>query len=226
VTETAREDIKTVMDAFPGAYIPKGIDAAVAQAGRRLMEPLTQEGFVEALFGRTVGFIRLRAFHSVTKRQETAVVRGHEAVREFAEKWKNTHDVYFSVATTKYGGTSTRSDVVELVTAHCDVDVHDKAHQSPAFGRIIDFRPTPSIVVFSGGGFHCYWLSDKPMGPEGIPKLENMNRTLITKLSGDEGTHDCVRLLRLPETVNHKPKYSKPTVDIIFCLQDVKRRLT
>jgi hypothetical protein len=64
------------------------------------------------------------------------------------------------------------------------------------------------------------------MGPEGIPKLENMNRTLITKLGGDKGTHECVRLLRVPETINHKPAYDKPTVDIIYCLQDVKRRLT
>jgi hypothetical protein len=226
VTETTREDIKTVMDAFPGSYIPKGIEAAVAQAGRRMMDPLTQEGFVEILFGRTAGFIRLRAFHPGSKSQETAVVRGHEAVRRFADKWKDTHDVYFSVATTKYGRTSTRSDVVEIVTAHCDVDAHDKAHQSPTFGRIIDFKPTPSIVVFSGGGFHCYWLSDKPMGPEGIPKVEMMNKALIAKLGGDEGTHDCVRLLRLPETINYKAEYDKPTVDILFCLQDVKRRLT
>jgi hypothetical protein len=205
-----REDIEAVKAAFPGSYIPKGIEAAIAQAGRRLLEPLTQEGFIEALFGRTVGFIRLRAFHPETKKQETAVVRGHEAIRKFADKWKDTHDVYFSVATTKYGSTSTRKDVVELVTEHCDVDVHDKAQQSPTFGRIIDFKPTPSIVVFSGGGFHCYWLSDKPMGPEGIPKLETMNRTLISILGGDKGTHECVRLLRLPETINHKPEYDKP----------------
>jgi hypothetical protein len=215
-----------VADAFPGSYLPKGIEAAVAQAGRRLWEPLTQEGFIEALFGRTVGYIRLRAFHPVTKKQETAVVRGHEAVRKFAEKWKDTHDVYFSVATTKYGGTSTRTDVVELVTAHLDVDEHDTTKQSETFGRLIDFKPTPGIVVFSGGGFHAYWLLDKTLGPDGIGKVESINRKLIKRLGGDEGTHDCVRLLRLPETINHKPEYDKPTVDIMFCLQAVKGRLT
>jgi len=226
MTATEREDIKTVMDAFPGSYISKGIEAAVAQAGRRIMEPLSQEGFIEALFSRTVGFIRLRAFHPVSKDQEIAVVRGHEAVRRFADKWKDTHDVYFSVATTRYGNTSTRSDVVELVTAHLDIDEHDVTKQSGLFGRLIDFKPTPSIVVFSGGGFHCYWLSDKPMGPEGIPRIEAMNRALISKLGGDKGTHDCVRLLRLPGTVNHKPEYNRATVDIVFCLPSVKERLT
>lgn len=226
MTTTHREDIKAVRDAFPGSYIPKGVEAAVAQAGKRMSEPLSLEGFIEALFGRTVGFIRLRAFHPVSKEQETAIVRGHEAVRKFAERWKNTHDVYFSVATTKYGRTSTRNDVVELVTAHCDVDVHDKTQQSAAFARIIDFKPAPSIVVFSGGGFHCYWLSDKPVGPEGIPQLEALNKTLISKLGGDKSTYECVRLLRLPETINHKPEYDKPKVDVLFCLQDVKRRMT
>jgi hypothetical protein len=226
MTETAHEDIKTVMDAFPGSYISKGIEAAVAQAGRRLMEPLTQEGFIEALFGRTVGYIRLRAFHPVSKRQETAVVRGHEAVRKFAEQWKDTHDVYFSVATTKYGRTSTRNEVVELVTAHLDVDEHDVTKQSEVFGRLIDFKPTPGIVVFSGGGFHAYWPLDKTLGRDGIDRVENINRALIKRLGGDDGTHDCVRLLRLPETVNHKPEYNKPTVDIVFCLQEIKGRLT
>jgi hypothetical protein len=214
------------MDAFPGSYTPKGIEAAVAQAGRRLMEPLTLEGFVEALFGRTVGFVRLRAFHPVTKQQETAVVRGHEAVRKFAEKWKDTHDVYFSVATTKFGGTSTRSDVVELVTAHLDVDEHDVTEQSAAFGRLIDFKPPPGIVVFSGGGFHAYWPLDKALGPDGIGKVEGINRALIQRLGGDKGTFECVRLLRLPETINHKPEYNKPTVEIVFCLAEVKARLT
>jgi len=226
VTETAREDIKTVMDAFPGSDIPKGIEAAVAQAGRRLMEPLTLEGFVEALFGRTVGFVRLRAFDAVTEKQETAVVRGHEAVRKFAEKWKHTHNVYFSVATTKYGEKSRKEEVVEIVTAHLDVDEHDVTKQSEVFGRLIDFKPTPGIVVFSGGGFHAYWPLDKTLGRDGIDKVENINRALIKRLGGDDGTHDCVRLLRLPETINHKPEYNKPTVDIVFCLQEMKRRLT
>lgn len=226
MTAINREDIKMVMDAFPGSYIPKGIEATVASAGRKLMEPLTQEGFIEALFGRTVGYIRLRAFHPVTKKQETAVVRGNEAVRKFAEQWKNTHDVYFSLATTKYGEQSTKKEVVEIVTAHVDVDEHDVTKQSEAFGRLIDFKPTPGIVVFSGGGFHAYWPLDETLGPDGIDKVENINRTLIKRLGGDKGTHECVRLLRLPETVNHKPEYAKPTVDIVFCLQEIKGRLT
>lgn len=219
----SRMDVKA---AFPESYTPKGIEASLAQAARKTWEPLTLEGFIEALFGRTAGFIRLRAFHPVTKKQETAVVRGHEAVRKFAEKWKDTHDIYFSVATTKYGNRSTRTEVVELVTAHVDVDVHDKAKQSPAFGRIIDFQPTPHIVIFSGGGFHCYWLFDTPMGPEGINKVENINRKLSEKLGGDSKATDCVRLLRLPETINHKPEYDKPTVDVVFCLTKVYGRLT
>jgi hypothetical protein len=231
VTEINHEDIKVVKSAFPGSYIPKGIEAAVAQAGRRMMEPLTQEGFIEALFGRTMGFIRLRAFHPGKNEgepgyQETAVVRGNEAVRKFAEKWKSTHDVYFSVATTKYGGTSKRSDVVELVTAHLDVDEHDVSKQSEVFRRLIDFKPTPGIVVFSGGGFHAYWPLDKALGRDGIGKVENINRALIKRLGGDEKTYDCVRLLRVPETINHKPEYNKPTVDIVFCLQEIKGRLT
>jgi hypothetical protein len=232
MTETARVDIKTVMDAFPGSYIPKGIEAAVGQAGRRMMEPLTQEGFIEALFGRTAGYIRLRAFHPTeinsdgTTKQEKAIVRGHEAVRKFAEKWKHSHDVYFSVATTKFGEQSTRKEVVEIVTAHLDVDEHDVTKQSEVFGRLIDFKPTPGIVVFSGGGFHAYWPMDKTLGPSGIEKVEHINRALIARLGGDKGTYDCVRLLRLPETINHKPEYNKPTVDIVFCLQEIKGRLT
>ena len=217
----AREDIKMVMDAFPGAYIPKGIEAAVAAAGRKLREPMTLEGFIDALFGRTVGFIRLRAFHPVTKSQETAVVRGHEGVRAFAEKWKHTHDVYFSVATTKYGEQSTKKEVVEIVTAHVDLDVRN-GDQSRAFKILTDCKPPPSIIVFSGGGFHGYWTLFKSMGTDGIERIEAANKRLIQLTGADPGTHDCVRLLRLPETINHKEKYDKPTVDIVFASVNMK----
>ena len=224
-TAQSAKDVKVVMDAFPGSSIAKGIDAAVAQAGRKLWEPLTQEGFVDALFGRTLGFIRLRAFHPVTKAQETVGVRGAEAVRSFAEKWKDTHDVYFSVATTKFGGQSTKKDVVEIVTAHVDLDVHDATQQSATFKKLVDFSPTPSIIVFSGGGFHAYWLLSGKTGAEGIDKIETLNRRMIKLLGADPGTHDCVRLLRLPETINHKPEYKTPSVDIVFVHPDVRRRL-
>ena len=217
--------VQDVMDAFPGSSAPTGIDAAIAQAGRKILEPLPQEGFIEALFGRTAGYIRLRAFHPVTKAQETAIVRGPEAVREFAEKWKDTHDVYFSVATTKFGEQSTKKEVVEIVTAHVDLDVHDATQQSATFKKLVDFSPTPSIIVFSGGGFHAYWLLSGKTGAEGIDKIETLNRRMIKLLGADPGTHDCVRLLRLPETINHKPEYKTPSVDIVFVHPDVRRRL-
>jgi hypothetical protein len=203
--------VRSIIAEF-GAVVPIGVNAAIAAAGRRLLEAATIEGFVQALFAEADGFVRLRAFHPVSKAQETALVRGPEAVREFASRWRDTHDVYFSVATTRDGTTSTKRDVVSLVTAHVDLDFRGK-DEGEMLQRLLDLKP--SIVVHSGGGLHGYWIFPKPLGPDQIPRVENINRALIRRLGADKGTHDAVRLLRLPESFNHKPCYAKPAVRII-----------
>jgi len=66
----------------------------------------------------------------------------------------------------------------------------------------------PSILVWTGGGWHVYYLLSKPAkSPEEMERAELVMRRLAAGLDGDP-VHDRGRILRVPGTLNHK--YGKP----------------
>lgn len=67
--------------------------------------------------------------------------------------------------------------------------------------------PPPSALVFSGGGVHVYWISDKPLAPkEWRQYAEGLKAEAIRLgLRCDAGlTADSARVLRVPGTYNNK----------------------
>ena len=67
--------------------------------------------------------------------------------------------------------------------------------------------PPPSAVVKSGGGLHIYWISDRPLTPQEWSPYAHGLKSLLLKhgVKCDAGlTTDDVRLLRVPNTLNHK----------------------
>lgn len=67
--------------------------------------------------------------------------------------------------------------------------------------------PGPSALVDSGGGLHCYWISDVPLDPAGwLPYADGLKALALTEgLLCDTGlTTDSARILRVPGTLNHK----------------------
>lgn len=73
--------------------------------------------------------------------------------------------------------------------------------------------PQPSAIVRSGGGLHVYWINNVDMTPkEWHPYAQGLkNLLLANNVLADAGlTTDAARILRIPGTLNHKPKYPKP----------------
>ena len=67
----------------------------------------------------------------------------------------------------------------------------------------------PSIVVSSGtpGHLHAYWLlADRAS----IEQIEAANRQLCHRVDGDRASVDCARILRPPQTLNHKHTPASP----------------
>lgn len=62
-------------------------------------------------------------------------------------------------------------------------------------------EPFPSVIVDSGGGYHCYWLLQTPVAPAAA---SNMQRRWVTYTQGDPRAKDLARVLRVPGTLNHK----------------------
>lgn len=93
----------------------------------------------------------------------------------------------------------------------CDVDAKDfciiKADscqgedcKAAALDAILKFPVTPSAIIDSGHGFHCYW---KLRTPADTPDAVEANRAIAHWLGGDK-CFDAPRILRVPGTRNHK----------------------
>ena len=93
----------------------------------------------------------------------------------------------------------------------CDVDAKDfciiKADscqgedcKAAALDAILKFPVTPSAIIDSGHGFHCYW---KLHTPAYTPDAVEANRAIAHWLGGDK-CFDAPRILRVPGTRNHK----------------------
>lgn len=95
------------------------------------------------------------------------------------------------------------------------------ADDEPAAAALEGFDPRPSIVVRSGSrhGLHTYWLLDRPLDPV---HAERANRRLATALGADPQSTDAARILRPPETKNHK--YAPPAAVTLERFEPVRLR--
>jgi len=67
--------------------------------------------------------------------------------------------------------------------------------------KILTFKPSPDIIVFSGNGYHAYWLLTKPVPANEI--TQKMLRS-IQKACGSDSVSDFARIMRLPGSLNLK----------------------
>lgn len=130
--------------------------------------------------------------------------KASKAVR-FAEKRRRDHHIYFGVGPRK--ATSSRGrkeDVSSVSSVWIDLDRKGRTRMSTLRKRLTSFPLHPSYVVFTGGGLHAYWrLSERVEGETVEPLLRSMQ----TFFHSDH-VIDSSRVLRLPDTLNHK--YSPP----------------
>jgi Domain of unknown function (DUF927) len=133
-------------------------------------------------------------------------------------KAPNCNNVFFCTSVQRENGGSRRA---RNALASCilftdsDVDPDDpKKYPSldHAIADILHFCqllgiPKPSIMVASGGGLHCYWLSDKTLKIEDWrPFAEGLKAAaMASNVKIDVAvTADVVRILRVPGTTNYK----------------------
>lgn len=110
-------------------------------------------------------------------------------------------DIFYSPAP-RSSASDYKSDVIGSGVAWVDLDTIDGSREPLV---------PPSIVVNSGGGRHYYWLLDKLVG---VKLLERANKSLISHMQADKGTHNCNRVLRVPGSINSKYE-DKPACEIL-----------
>lgn len=141
---------------------------------------------------------------------------------DFALALGPTHEVYTGVAP-RQGEVGTKEGVTRLLHIWGDYDVKGHHTQETRLEQLTTLPYHPSILVWSGGGFHPYWSLEEPAeGPQGLARAERIMGRIAEGLDGDP-VHDCTRILRVPGTLNHKGFEPRP-VRLAHC--DPEQRYT
>jgi len=122
-------------------------------------------------------------------------------------------DVYFGV-NPRIGKGGKKENVHYVTGFHAEIDYGKDGHKKQsvhetyddALESIKNYQMKPTLVNHSGGGFHAYWILNKPdkVANVGLEDIELINKSLLSELGGDSGTHDISRVLRVPGTYNFK----------------------
>jgi P4 family phage/plasmid primase-like protien len=146
-----------------------------------------------------------------------------EAAGEFADA-NDDKNVFFNCALMAKGAKRGKSEDARVLPAlFADIDAacgkHDgkRATKAEILAMLEDGFdvPPPSIVIDSGGGIHAYWMFDEPLRDMGLAAelLLGLNDKLkewhTTQGYNYERLKDLARVLRVPETYNHKTNPAK-----------------
>lgn len=166
---------------------------------RRFLEALFSDYFAECR-----GYIEIRLFPA-PGRVKRYFFSSIDKLSNIPFERINTH---FGVCprSTKRG---TEEAIRHITTFWADIDIGKERNSLSSVGEAIRntnrFRFQPSIIVYTGGGLHLYWLLKEP--EEAISLHRDIINGLGQALGGDP-VHDLARIMRLPETLNMK--YSRP----------------
>lgn len=165
--------------------------------------------------------------------------------------WLNLHahkNLYYSVNEPVQAAREKKkllkTDVRRAHFLHVDVDprIKDKddprtdeewlaAEQERILHQLSSYKPEPTVVVFSGGGYNALWRLDAPFAiaegsaseEESLARaidLERRNWQLELDFATPDHCRDVSRILRLPGTINrpNKEKIAKGRVPALSCL--------
>lgn len=107
----------------------------------------------------------------------------------------------------------------------CEYDAKDYGDdKQTALQKVKALDPPPSVVVDSGGGYHCYYLLAQPWvlktGAD-REKARKLQAAWVRLMDGDPQSKDLARVLRVPGTLNHKYQPAR-RVAFVWCNLDAR----
>jgi hypothetical protein len=120
-------------------------------------------------------------------------------------------EVYVGAAPRR-GEDGTKAGVSRVLAIWADLDARGGHTRESRTEQLLELPLQPSIMVWTGGGWHAYFLLEKPAdGPEELQRAELVMRRLAAGLRSDP-VHDRSRILRVPGTYNWKYGEPRPVV--------------
>jgi hypothetical protein len=140
--------------------------------------------------------------------------------------WVGKLNCYFSVHPTKQKGEDSfhRAKIIDIAAINClyaEVDgIETEASEAEWIQWLLNDCPVrPSLIIWSGGGLHLYWLLEETFWIDSDEALERAivaQKAIVARIGGDTKVHDLARVLRVPGTVNHKPERGGAVVTIRY----------
>jgi Primase C terminal 1 (PriCT-1) len=172
------------------------------------------ELFFEQLFHQLAAKERIEVRHKLPG-------KGHPMRRNFYADSKEAarnaillgrrEEVYVGAAPRR-GEDGTKAGVSRLLAIWADLDAKGGHTQESRTEQLLELPLQPSIMVWTGGGWHAYFLLEKPAdGPEELQRAELIMRRLAAGLRSDP-VHDRSRILRVPGTYNWKYGEPRPVI--------------
>jgi hypothetical protein len=137
------------------------------------------------------------------------------------------HAVYFSVnpANNSYGWRPDRrahnNDIGAINCFYSEFDFKDFDSREACEMHIDALPLPPSVIIFSGGGYHAYWLLEETLTltEDNRARVKRVQAEWVKFVGGDVGAKDLARVLRVPGFENRKEKYAPdyPTVAMVRC---------
>ena len=137
--------------------------------------------------------------------------------RRFILKLQGKHNIYFSVnrVSQKLAKKASKADIDEIHWLHVDADLSKVLDWSDADAvaaekhRILealhDYKPAPTAIVWSGGGYQGFWRLSEVVVVNGNEKLmvpiERRMRRIANAFCAD-ACHNADRIMRVPGTLN------------------------
>lgn len=163
--------------------------------------------FLQAL--HTDGVRELRAFNAHKRARLFASLDDVASVDRFLKQHADLN-IYIGVATRRDASNGALRNCSTLASLFVDLDFKNVT-EAEARVRLASFPIPPSMIVASGGGLHVYWFLVDPIKlPEGAALAKALLCALADALGGDRTAAEPTRVLRVPDTLNHKAEYGAP----------------
>jgi len=142
-----------------------------------------------------------------------------EQIEPYKQDWLGKkRDVYFALATFADKGKRTADNAEYLRSLFIDMDGYEnKKAAAQALSSFLDETGLADFgtpwIVGSGGGLHCYWALKSAVSVAQWKPVAELLKRVCKQFSlaiDNTVTADAARVLRIPGTINYKPKYPQP----------------
>jgi hypothetical protein len=173
------------------------------------------------------GYAELRLIHktgdmSKVKRIFRPANTIHEGDFSVLAELNEDYHIYHRVNVSKTED-SKKANISAIVALYVDID--DSSDE--ALARLEEMNWPPTAVIYSGGGFHGYWLLNEPFVIASDKDRFEVERTMQGMIlaygaGADDKAKDITRILRTPDFYNIKEKYETPPLCEIVYFDDAE----